>query len=624
MLGAMRKGSQNFFVKALLFVLAASFVVWGIGDVFRGSSDSTVAKIGDEEISYSEYYASLQREISRFQQILGGTLTEEQLQQFGIKDRVLAQLIDSKIIRMRLDELKLKVGDEIVRKQLKNNSLFFDESGKFNVNTFKTVLRSNGLNEKQYIMALKEDAAVKMLIDTLSAAPSSLDIKAKALYKYRNEYRTADMVYIPADYVKDVEDPSETELLQYYQDNTDKFSVPESRKVTYIVYGFEDVKNAVEISKEALKADYQDNKDSFLVPEKRDVVQYIFESETDAQKALEDINEGKVSMFNDKKLELGEMTKEGLPDKIKEPVFELEVGQYSEPVKTDFGWHILTINKVVPESVREFEEVKDELESYLKEVKAAEIFDKEAIKIEDEIASGVPLEEIAKKFDLVIHSVPAINANGQGATGKSLTDIPEPEIFSDVAFSTDYGQVSPMTLLSDNSTYVLVRVDNVTPKRVKALDEVKGTVATLWKEVQKRKKLREIAENVAVKIKQGENLKQLSSSMGLKFKTSDKIKRPSADFADDAKNDIPRQLTTELFDLERGDSTSYYLTSKGGYMIARLNEIKDGKFDKNRVASLEDGLKKDFTDDVLNQYNMYLRKQYPIEKNETLLNSSNL
>ncbi|PIR37394.1 MAG: hypothetical protein COV35_09890 [Alphaproteobacteria bacterium CG11_big_fil_rev_8_21_14_0_20_39_49] len=624
MLEAMRKGSQNIFVKLLLGILALSFVVWGVGDVFRGGSSTTIAKVGDEKIGYEEYYNSLQREISRFQQILGRTITPELMQQFDVKKRVLDQMVDNKLIRLRVGELNLRVGDNVVRDIIARESAFYDESGKFNPENFKMALQYNGLNEKQYVKDIKDEAAIGILVDTLAISPSSMRNTAKTLYRYRNEYRTAELVYIPTDYVKEVEEPSEADLIQYYQDNTASFAVPENRAVTYLTYGYEDVKNSVQVSEEAMKAEYDDNIESFTEPEKRDVVQYLFEKEEDAQKALEEINEGKVSLYDDKKIELGDVSHDELPEEVVVAVFDLEVGQYSQPINTDLGWHIFTVNKVSEPQAVPFDEARMEIEDYLKDVKAAEIFEQSSMKIEDELAAGNKLEDIAKKFDLVIHSIPSINSNAQGSSGKPLTDIADPQTLADVAFSVESGEVSSMTLLPDNSTYVLVRVDNVVPKRVKALDEVKGTVTTLWKESQKRKKLMAVAEQVAIEIKDGKDPKELASSMGLKFKMSDEIKRPSPEAFLDDKSGVPTQLSLELFGLKKGESTSYYLSDKGEYVIGKLADIKDSQVDKGKLANLEESLKRDFTDDILRQYNYFLRKQYPVEKNENMLNSLSL
>ncbi|HSK39177.1 MAG TPA: SurA N-terminal domain-containing protein, partial [Arenibaculum sp.] len=51
MLQALRSKVGSWVVKILFVLLIASFGVWGVGDVFRGQVSTTVAEVGDAEIS---------------------------------------------------------------------------------------------------------------------------------------------------------------------------------------------------------------------------------------------------------------------------------------------------------------------------------------------------------------------------------------------------------------------------------------------------------------------------------------------------------------------------------------------------------------------------------------------
>ena len=59
MLRGMRKASSNWLGRAVMGVvlglIAVSFAIWGIGDIFRGFGRSTVAKVGSTEITIDQF-----------------------------------------------------------------------------------------------------------------------------------------------------------------------------------------------------------------------------------------------------------------------------------------------------------------------------------------------------------------------------------------------------------------------------------------------------------------------------------------------------------------------------------------------------------------------------------------
>ena len=55
MLKTIRKFSSSIFAKIILFVVAIPFIFWGMGPVFQGGRQNTIAEIGKESISTQEF-----------------------------------------------------------------------------------------------------------------------------------------------------------------------------------------------------------------------------------------------------------------------------------------------------------------------------------------------------------------------------------------------------------------------------------------------------------------------------------------------------------------------------------------------------------------------------------------
>jgi peptidyl-prolyl cis-trans isomerase D len=623
MLDVMRRGSQNIFVKGFLGLLALSFVIWGVGDVFRGrSASNSVATVGGVHVSYEEYDNMLRRELARYQEATGKAPTEDEIEQFGIKNMVINQLVDGKIIKTRMDDIKFKVGQAAASDQIYSNAMFADDSGKFSMEKFDSIMQANNLKKSYYIDSVKLETSIRLFLDGLMVAPKSLENQAKALYGYRNQERIADVVTVSPSLIGEVDDPAETELVQYYQEHSKEFSIPEVREASYILFSIDDVKKDIKISDADLKEAYDNNLSAYKDAEKRNIEQYLFDSEADAKAALDDLKKGIADKkYDSKRTALGDVDKDSLPAEVSGAVFSLEKNVFSEPVKSEMGWHVFIVKNISEPQTRSFESVKKTLEDELRESKASEQFSEYSSKIEDDFAAGTTLEEVAKKHDLKVVKIAALDAEGKDANGKEIAGISNAEVLLPVLFNTDAGAVSPLTLLPDNRTYAAVRADKVTPQRERALDEVKGSVIVLWKASEKEKRLKALADDVAKKLKDGGDFAKIVESKKLKVTPAKKFDRADIE-AGELHNDVPFDVEKQLFDIKVGEATDAYKAADGSFVIARLKQINKAAVQETKLHNFESNLKEDFTDDILRQYNVFLRKEYPVELNEKLMRAA--
>ncbi len=63
--------------------------------------------------------------------------------------------------------------------------------------------------------------------------------------------------------------------------------------------------------------------------------------------------------------DLGYFGKEQMVPEFAEAAFKMEKGQVSDPVKTQFGWHIIKVEDKRTKPVPEFDKVKDQIETYV-------------------------------------------------------------------------------------------------------------------------------------------------------------------------------------------------------------------------------------------------------------------
>jgi len=616
MLEQMRKGSKHPIVKGLFFLLALLFIVWGVGDVFRNNTGTGyVATVGKSGITPEELDNRVRAEIARYQEVTGKILSEEEAEKIGVRKYVIGQLISNKVITMSVEDLGLVAGKKAIAKHISENEAFFDEKGKFDKERYKTILKSNGLAEDKYVASISKEAEVRTLLESLTLSSVVPDAFASQVYSFKNETRVAEFVKLPSDSIASVPEPSETDLVKYYQDNQDEFSVPEIRGITYVLFDLDKIKSTIKFSEEELKDEYQRSISQYKTEENRNVQQFLFVTEAEAAAAYGKISKGETKGFAGSEIELGNITKSSVPVEVKDAIFSMKKGEVSKPVKSSLGWHIFVVKSVEAEKLKGFDEIKGDIEKEMMAKKASDEFSKFGNQVEDEFASGKTMEEVAKKFDLITHKIEAVDSKGNGVNGSKINELQDPAVILPVAFSLEIGAHSSLTLLSDNASYAAIKVDNIVPKRVKALDEVKGVAVKMWKEREKVKLLKTRATELAAKIKAGEDIKSLAGQMKIKLSGEQTIKRPEANSMQDGKSGEPAMLVRELFSLKKvGDVTGAYRNATGDFVIAKLRNIAtaDPVSDKNGYKNLKSDLEDEMRNDIMAQYTTYLQKKYPV------------
>ena len=149
----------------------------------------------------------------------------------------------------------------------------------------------------------------------------------------------------------------------------------------------------VEVTDEDLKKFYEENKEAFVKPESADASHILVEEEDKAREIYEKIQKGEdfeelakefsTCPSKEKGGNLGTFTKGQMVKEFEDAVFENEVGTITEPVKTQFGYHIIKINQKNDAEELSFDEVKDKVEAQVRRQKEQDIYNKKITELKD-------------------------------------------------------------------------------------------------------------------------------------------------------------------------------------------------------------------------------------------------
>src|SRR5215510_7148494 len=268
MLDAMRRGAVNWVAKALLLLLIVAFAFWGIPNVFRSAHRDTLARIGGTTISADEFRQAYQDEMASITRRLGGRrLTAEQAKMLGVEQRTLSRLIGMAAIDAHARDLNLALSSQAVADLVRSDPAFHDASGKFSSETFRSLLRQNGISEDRYLASRRRDEVREQLTDTLLAGLAPPQLLADLLHRYREETRIIEFFTPDYDKLVKIAEPDESRLKEYYEQSKREFMTPELRKIAALLLTRDAVKARVPVSGDEIKAAYEQDREKYNIAE---------------------------------------------------------------------------------------------------------------------------------------------------------------------------------------------------------------------------------------------------------------------------------------------------------------------------------------------------------------------
>ncbi|MGI8527545.1 MAG: SurA N-terminal domain-containing protein [Pseudolabrys sp.] len=536
MLRGIHKASASWLGKAVMAVimgtLVISFAIWGIGDIFRGFGQSTVAKIGDVEITIEQFRNYYTDKMAQLGRRLGRPITPDQARALSLDRQLVGQLVAETALDEKARAMRLGISNEQIASQITTDQSFRGLNGQFDRNTFAQMIRQAGFTEARYVSEQRQVMLRRQLAASVSGEVKVPATSLDAINRYQNEKRSADIVMLEAAQAGDIPKPEPEVLKKYFEERKVLFRAPETRKIVLLTLTPADQSRWSVVPDAEARAYYDQHAGDYGTPEKRELRQIVFANDQDAKAATDRIAKG--ASFDDivqerglkaSDTDLGSVTKAAVIDPaVAEAAFALKEGETSAPVQSRFGTVIVQAKKIEPSSQREFEAVASEIKKNIATTRARSEISALRDKIEDERAAGSTLAETAKKLGLTVRTIDAIDRSGRDAAGAPVANLPSGADVVAAAFSGDVGVESDPLSLPDGGL-VWVEVAGIAPSRERTLDEVKDQVETRWRDDEIATRLKVKADDMTAKLKTGATLAQLASENGLRVETATGLQR---------------------------------------------------------------------------------------------------
>lgn len=534
MLDALRKQASGWVAQILIGLLVLSFAVWGVSGFFTGFYADTIASVGKTDISTTDFARQYDLALQAMTRQTGRPISSEQAQLLGLPGQVLGRLVTQATLDAAAHRYGIGVSNAVLAQKIGEDPAFRGPDGNFNRLNFQQALRNAGYNEDQFVTEQRDLLLRFQLSNALVSGAHTPEPYLKALHEYRSEQRSIEYVILKAAAAGDIAAPSDAELQSYFEKNKATWRAPEYRALTYFAVTPSDLAKPDQITDKEAQAAYDSNIADYSKPERRKVSQMVFNTEAEAKAAAEAIAAGKSfdAVASENKLSpsdtnLGLVTRAEIIDpKVAQAAFTTDLGKTSGVVAGEFGWAIVRVDAIQPGETKTFAEVKDEIKQKL----AIELAKKRIIQtfneVEDARAAGDTFQEIAKKIDVPLRTIAAVDHNGNDMNGNKIADLPAAKDLLSKAFASDVGIENDAVRTPDGG-YVWYEVTAVNPARDRPLAEVRDKVIASWKQAQIEARLTAQADKIRSRIGAGESLDKIAVEMKLPVMTAYKLTRSS-------------------------------------------------------------------------------------------------
>ena len=628
MLESIRNAAQGVVGKAIMTVvmglIIVSFVIWGVGDMLRGFSPSTVASVGGAKISAQDYRFAYDRAIQQYQRRLKRPFTNEEARQIGLDRSVLQQLLSEAAVDDEARKLGLGVSDEALRGVITSNPSFRDKSGAFDPSRLEAALRDMDMNERSFVSELRKQELRQFIVAALATGITAPKAEVAAEADTQGQTRSVDYFLLAASAAGEIPAPSEDALKTFYNDRKSSYRAPEYREMTLLALEPDTIANPAEVTDADAQAAYEKiagKNPQFGSPEKRDLQQILFPNDADAAAAEAKLKAG--ASFDDlvkdrglktEDTEIGETTKDAMLDKDEaNAAFALPQGGVSGVLKSQFGPVIVRVKGIDPSTVKPYAEVADEVK---KEVSASRAGDKiQALhdKIEDARVSGKTILEAAKAVGLTGQTITAVDAAGKDPKGAPVSLPDAPELLRAV-FASDVG-LDEAALNTKDGGYIWFEVTKIDPAHDLTFDEAKPEVEKQWRAEEIDKALAGKADDLVKQISAGGKIADVAKGAGAETKTAVDVHRAE-------QTALPESVVAAIFRQPADGAGS--AATPDGRMVFKITADRTPPVDfaDARVKAMASELDNATRESLLDQYVATLRRTLGVSIHQDVLQSA--
>ncbi len=622
MLDAIRKHTTGWMAKVILALITVPFALFGIDSYLnQAGSNVAVAKVNGDKISIQEYGNAIESVRNRMQ--AEGKVDTALLDSPQLKQSVLDGLITRRLVNTEINKANFKISDE----QLSQHILGmpeFQENGKFSEEIYQKTLAQNKMSATKFENDRRSELLMQQARDGLAALVSIPKGVAEQTLQFAHQQREVSAAEIKtAQYISQVKVTPE-QVKAYYDLHKDKFVAPEQVKLEFVMLSAASYVAQMKVDDKEIKDFYDANSAKFQSDEQRHASHILIAAgTTDKEKAAAKAKAADVLAQlrkNPKSFEalakqysqdpsgakggdLGSFGRGAMVKPFEDAVFSMKVGQISDLVESEFGYHIIRLDGITGQ--------KTSLDSFKAQIKSDLLWQKAQAKY-NELAEdfsntvyepGLSLKPAVEKFGLQLQTSGWLSRDD--GTKFFKNDKLMNSVFSDAVLkekrNTEAIDISPNDRIS-------ARVVDYKASAPRSFDEVKGGIEAVLKLEQAVKLATDKGTASLAKLKAGDAGKDLEWIPPLT------VDRKNAQGLTDI-------VMNQVFKMDASKLPAYagFVNGKTSYTIVKILSVSNNLKDDEAKKAAESELQAAMAAEYVSAYGQSLKAKSDVVVNRKLL-----
>ncbi|HHJ14309.1 MAG TPA: hypothetical protein ENJ79_08045 [Gammaproteobacteria bacterium] len=590
MLQAFRDKVMGWLGWIIIGLIILTFALFGLGSYLQDRNRVFAAKVNDVEISPAEVEQAYRRNRARLQEMMGEAFDPNLIDEKQLRKQALDTLINRRLLLDAARENGMRISDGLLAAHI-HAAEAFQEEGQFSPEKYRRRLQAFGMSVARFEQETRADLLIDQLVrgiaGTVFVTPGEID----RVWALQEQTRDFEYLLVPAKPLEAGIEPDEAAIGQYYKEHQDLFMVPERVKLAYVRLRGEDLAGQVEVDPKELQRLYEERKAASQKQEQRRASHILVAVSSDADadtqakaKARADALRARIQngeSFEDlarehsedpvsaaKGGDLGFFGRGDMVPAFEQSVYGLEPGQVSEPVRTQFGYHIIKLTDTRTGTLPPLEEMRPELERELAADRINDLFYDKLEQLTDlTYEQSDSLEAAAQELGLEIQYTDWVEAD----EGDGIASNPK---LRAAAFSEDVleeGNNSEPVEIGHNDV-VVVRIAEREPEHLAPLDQVREKVVHRLVHKLATQAAREQGKKLAARMSEVASLSELNTDEAWMYRKAEGVKRSDAGYNDK----VLRRLFTLPHPADDKPVDTDFALPNGDYALARLTGVKDG------------------------------------------------